>query len=126
VTTLPPGGVLYDIAESVIKQRMGVTKEDINCDAIFREVNRIMVNSGFEAAHLDGKVHIRMSDLPRSWNGITNHTQLVLYTDIERARLRQSGSLLIPTSPNSDGSTPPGHEDVGPPGASPQPNASTV
>lgn len=79
------GETVYDVAKRTLTVRSHVTGERVNTDAIFRECNRIMVNSGFPDAHLEGKTHITQRDLPSAWNSLRNHQVLTLYTDRELA-----------------------------------------
>jgi hypothetical protein len=91
---------LYSIAEDCLSARAKFTGEKIDRDAIYKELNRIMKNSGLGDAHLDGKTHITDKNLLRSWNDIPSSHKLVLYTPEEReqfsAKIRQR---FVPNKP---------------------------
>ncbi|GEM_PF-952915 len=71
---------IYDVARRALVERSHKTGEAVDRDSIFRECNRIMVNSGFPAANLEGKNHITQRDLPRAWNSIRHRQVLTIYT----------------------------------------------
>jgi hypothetical protein len=48
-----PGEVLWDVAGRSLTARAAITGEPTDRDSRFREVNRIMVNSGFPDARLE-------------------------------------------------------------------------
>jgi hypothetical protein len=83
------GQVLYDLAATALTQRAKFTGESVDRDSIMREVNRIMVNNGYEDAHLEGKSDITMKDLPPGWNIIRSHQSFKIYTDQEKANLTE-------------------------------------
>jgi hypothetical protein len=70
---------LYDIAQQTLSDRQGVTGEQINNPAIFREVNRIMVLNGYPMAHLANKPYVDDRNLPDVWNSIHSRQEFRLY-----------------------------------------------
>lgn len=74
------GVTIYDIARRELVERSRATGEPVDNDSIFRECNRIMVNSGFPDAHLEGKTNITMANLPKAWNSIHNGQVLTIYS----------------------------------------------
>ena len=119
---LKRGEVLWDVAGRALTQRAKITGEPTDHDSRFRELNRIMQNSGFAPAHLDGKRHITDADLPDSWNSITNRKVLIIYTEKQLADLREQvkkGCEVPPVLPNTgtpsgeNGGTKPGGESGG-------------
>jgi L,D-peptidoglycan transpeptidase YkuD (ErfK/YbiS/YcfS/YnhG family) len=105
------GTYLYDLATKSLEQRAKLTGEGTTGDDTMREVNRIMVNNGYQDAHLDGKSHITMKDLPKGWNNVKNNQEFKLYTDQERQqlaetvakRMAQSNDAPHPDDPNAKG-----------------------
>lgn len=80
---------IYDIARAELVDRSRSTGEPVDNDSIFRECNRIMVNSGFPDAHLEGRTNITMANLPKSWNSIRNGQVLTLYSSEEMNGITQ-------------------------------------
>ncbi|MCC7526991.1 MAG: hypothetical protein IT342_00630, partial [Candidatus Melainabacteria bacterium] len=83
------GATIYDIARAELVDRSRSTGEAVDNDSIFRECNRIMVNSGFPDAHLEGRTNITMANLPKSWNSIRNGQVLTLYSSDEMNGITQ-------------------------------------
>lgn len=81
------GQYLYDLATKTLGERAALTGEAVNSDAVMHEVNRIMVNNGYQDANLGDKTGITMKDLPKSWNEIKSGQQFNVYNDQERAQL---------------------------------------
>jgi len=84
------GATIYDIARAELVDRSRYTGEAVDNDSIFRECNRIMVNSGFPDAHLEGRTNITMANLPKAWNSIRNGQVLTLYSAEEMNGMTQS------------------------------------
>jgi hypothetical protein len=116
--TLEKGQVLYDIARDALMARNGITHESTDSDSILREVNRIMVLNGYPDAHLDGKSHITMADLPRAWNGVSYGQDFKLYDQAELTKLSELAANVTNPSgtPNGRGSEPPPEETPRPTG----------
>ena len=74
------GATIYDIARAELVERSRTTGEPVDNDSIFRECNRIMVNSGFPDAHLEDRKNITMANLPKAWNSIRTGQVLTLYS----------------------------------------------
>jgi len=72
-------GGLYDLARNALTARARLTGEATDRDAVFHELNRIMVLNGFPAAHLEGKSHISSADLPSAWSEISLGQDFRLY-----------------------------------------------
>ncbi len=83
------GATIYDIARAELVDRSRTTGEPVDNDSIFRECNRIMVNSGFPDAHLEDRKNITMANLPKAWNSIRNGQVLTLYSSEEMNGITQ-------------------------------------
>lgn len=84
------GATIYDIARAELVDRSRSTGESVDNDSIFRECNRIMVNSGFPDAHLEDRINISMANLPKAWNSIRNGQILTLYSSEEMKEMTGS------------------------------------
>ncbi len=103
--TLESGKVLYDLASDSLAERAKLTGEPVNSDSILRECNRIMVENGYPDAHLDGKSHITMQDLPAAWNGVRYGQNFKLYSDQELAKYAKMVQGTSPGDSTSPGGT---------------------
>lgn len=127
-TKLKRGEYLWDVATRSLNSRARLTGEDTGHDSVYREVNRIMVNSGFPDAHLEGKKRISDRDLPYIWNSITYKTKLVIYTDEDlkhfKEVIRQKNGL--PPEPPPAEQAPPPKQTPQPPEQTPKPPEQTT
>ena len=70
---------LFDMASDVLKQRSQLTHENQNSDSVFRELNRIMGQNGYPAAHLEDKARISDKNLPGAWNDVSHGQTFLIY-----------------------------------------------
>ncbi len=91
-TKLEKGKVLWDIASASLRERAQLTGEATDKDAIFREVNRIMVLNGYPDANIDGKSGISMRDLPSAWNHVSTNQEFHLYDEQQLAEMKQKAA----------------------------------
>ena len=77
---------LYDMAEKTLRERAKVTQEKVNKDAIYHEVNRIMVLNGYDKSNLEGRTNLNDHMLKRSWNNVRKNQEFKLYGEAEDRR----------------------------------------
>jgi hypothetical protein len=77
---------LYDLAEKTLRERSKETKEKVNKDAIYHELNRIMVLNGYDKSNLDGRTNLNDHMLKRSWNNVRKNQEFKLYGEPEDRR----------------------------------------
>lgn len=77
---------LYDMAEKTLRERAKETKEKVNKDAIYHELNRIMVLNGYDKSNLDGRTNLNDHMLKRSWNNVRKNQEFKLYGEPEDRR----------------------------------------
>lgn len=77
---------LYDIAAKSVRDRAKLTNEKVNKDAIYHELNRIMVLNGYEKSNLEGRTNLNDHMLKRQWNNVRKGQEFRLYGDAEAPR----------------------------------------
>lgn len=77
---------LYDMAEKTLRERAKETKEKVNKDAIYHELNRIMVLNGYDKSNLEGRTNLNDHMLKRSWNNVRKNQEFKLYGEPEDRR----------------------------------------